>query len=177
METQIKLYIFIEESNLYGMAQYFYDTIELSDDLLQQYKNKSKIDEDIMYNMILQSPVNGLTKSEIINIYKKYNIKISENSVSRALSNLGDKLKVLKTKEKRIGNWGKPNCVNVLVTKENIEQAKKIRDSTPKNIKLKIIEMKLIMSSINFVLNNKEDLDEKYTKQLKSIFKHIDKLK
>ncbi len=159
------------------MAQYFYNTIELSDDLLEQYKNKSKRDEDIIYNMILQSLDKGLTKSDIINIYKKHGIEPSDNSVSRALSNLGDKLKVLKTKEKRIGNWDRPNFVNVLVTKDNIEEAKRVRETTPKNIKLKVIEIKLIMSSINFVLNNKEDLDKKYIKKLNNIFKHLNNLK
>jgi hypothetical protein len=126
---------------------------------------------------MLQSPVNGLTKSEIITIYKKYNIKKSDSSISRCLTNLGDKLKVMKTKEKRIGIWKKPNFVNVLVTKDNIEDAKKIRETTPKIIKLKVMEMKFIMSSINFVLDNKQDLPENYIKQLKSIFKHLNKRK
>jgi arginine repressor len=160
------------------MAQYFYDTIELPDDLLLQYKNKSKKDEDMIYNMMLQSPVNGLTKSEIYTIYKKHNIKIAESSISRSLTNLADKLKIMKTREKRIGLlWKKPNSVNVLVTMDNIEVAKKIRETTPKNIKLKIMEMKLIMSSINFVLDNKQDLPESYITQLNNIYKHLNKLK
>jgi hypothetical protein len=159
------------------MAQYFYDTIELPDDLVLQYRNKSKKDEDMIYNMMLQSPVNGLTRSEIITIYKKYNIKISESSISRSLVNLADRLKIMKTKDKRMGIWKKLNCVNVLVTKDNIELAKKIKETTPKIIKLKVMEMKLIMSSINFVLDNKQDLPENYVKQLNSIFKHINKLK
>jgi hypothetical protein len=160
------------------MAQYFYDTIELPDDLVLQYRNKSKKDEDMIYSMMLQSPVNGLTKSEIYTIYKKHNIKIAESSISRSLTNLADKLKIMKTREKRIGLlWKKPNSVNVLVTMDNIELAKKIRETTPKNIKLKIMEMKLIMSSINFVLDNKQDLPENYTTQLNNIYKHLNKLK
>lgn len=159
------------------MAKYFYNNIEISDDLLEQYKNKAKKDEDIIYSLILLSPDNGLTKSDIINIYEKHGIEPCDNSISRALSNLGDRLKVLKTKQKRIGNWGKPNFVNVLVTKDNIEEAKRVRETTARVVKLKPMEIKLLMSSINFVLNNKEDLPDKYIKQLNNIFKHLNKLK
>jgi arginine repressor len=157
------------------MAKLFYETINVPDDLLSLYERKAVIDEDMIYHMIKQC--DGLTKSEIFQIYSKYKIKISESSISRSLSNLADKLQLMKTKEKRTGIWKKGNSVFVLVTDENIDQAKVLLKNTPKNIRLKRFEIKLVLSSINYVLENKQDLPTDLSKKLNIIFKQLTKIK
>jgi predicted transcriptional regulator len=119
----------------------------------------------------------GLTRSEICEIYLYNNVNISESSISRSLSNLTDKLILMKTDDKRVGIWGKPNSVYVEVTQDNIEEAKFILKTNSKNIKLKRAEIKLVMSSINYVLSTKTDLSTEMSNQLLDIFKQLKKIK
>ena len=156
------------------MAKFYYQTIEIPKELLLQYENKSKIDEDMIYYMICQT--DGLTKSEIHEIYSRYNIKISESSISRSLTNLTDKNKLIKTNEKRIGKWKKNNYVYSKVTESNIEEAKLIWKNKEKNFRLKRFQIKLILSSINYVFDNKTDLQTNHSKELKTIFKKLNQI-
>ena len=157
------------------MAKLIYTSIEFPDDFLRGYEEKSKIDEDMIYYLIQQT--DGLTKSEIYEIYLKHNILISESSISRSLSNLTDKLLLMKTDNKRRGVWGKSNSIYVEVTDDNIEEAKFIIATNPKNIRLKRQEIKLVLSSINYVLTTKTDLPTEMSNQLLDIFKQLKKIK
>lgn len=157
------------------MAKLIYTSIEFPEDFLRGYEQKSKIDEDMIYWLIQQTE--GLTKSEIYEIYLKHNILISESSISRSLSNLTDKLLLMKTDNKRRGVWGKSNSIYVEVTQHNIEEAKFIIAINPKNIRLKRQEIKLVLSSINYVLGTKTDLPTEMSNQLLDIFKQLKKIK
>jgi len=157
------------------MAKLYYNSIEIPEDLLTGYEEKSKIDEDMVTYLVKLT--GGLTRSEICEIYLYNNVNISESSISRSLSNLTDKLILMKTDDKRVGIWGKPNSVYVEVTQDNIEEAKFILKTNSKNIKLKRAEIKLVMSSINYVLSTKTDLSTEMSNQLLDIFKQLKKIK
>jgi predicted transcriptional regulator len=162
------------------MAKLYYTSIEIPQDLLRGYEEKSKIDEDMVTYLVKLT--GGLTRSEIYEIYLYNNVNVSESSISRSLSNLTDKLILMKTDDKRVGIWGKPNSVYVEVTQDNIEQAKFILKTNSKNIKLKRSEIKLVMSCINFTLINyskinQKDLPTEMSNQLLDIFKQLKKIK
>jgi hypothetical protein len=156
------------------MAKFIYNSIDFPEDLLKGYEEKSKIDEDMIYWLIKET--GGLTKSEILITYNSHNLDIAESSISRSLTNLTDKLLLMKTKDKRIGVWNKSNSIYVEVTDDNIEEAKHILRTTPKNTRLLISELRLLLSTINFVLEHKTDLPDEYSNQLKDIFKQFKKI-
>ena len=105
------------------MAKLFYQTIEVSPELLKQYEKKAAHQEEVILSFFKQGF--DLTRSEVWQIFDYNNYRISESSISRSLSNMSDRLQITKTGEKRIGVWGKKNSVYTLVTEENKEEAQK----------------------------------------------------
>jgi hypothetical protein len=98
------------------MASY-HNTLFLDDNLKHQFETKAKNQEEIIYELFLQHK--EFTRADLMGIFKQVQDKTSESSISRSLSNLSKEGKVIKTTDKRIGEYGAPNSIYRLVDEEH----------------------------------------------------------
>lgn len=104
------------------MASY-HNTLFLDDNLKHQYETNAKNQEEIIYQLFLQHK--EFTKSDLVGIFKQIVEDPCQSSISRALTNLSDEGKIIKTTDKRKGSYGVPNSIYRLLD-EPIEVEKEV---------------------------------------------------
>lgn len=135
------------------MANSFHNSLHLDDNLVRQFEQNNKTQEDFIYAIFLQHK--ALTKSDLVMVFQKINKPIAEVSISRSLTNLQTEGKIEKTDKKIMGIYGVPNSIYRLVVGEEIEKEVEHR--------LKVTENEIHVLQLMFEHFRRDAVEDDYT--------------
>lgn len=141
------------------MGNSFHNSLFLSNEEFNKLNKNAKTQEDIILNIFNKFKTG--TKAELVDLFQQQSskdYKVSESSISRALSNLDRDGKIYKTNEKKPGAYGVPNTVYALY----------VGDDEP--------IQKVVQHKLNLDSNETMALDiilEKFIEQNKSSEKYV----